>query len=319
MDGNNQNHSYLPEDVSYDDLMNNAGWPGPGGQYTYPPPQPAQGQYPQYPTQNQPSYNHQYNLPQQSPYAQSDYSNSPYAVAEQHQQHARPSDGFESAYSVDPSLPIYLGQQGSYSFNPQELSTISPHSLQYGVPNNQGVANHQVNHSIPPNVAYQHSVNYNQVPQDQSEVFNNTQSSSAPGTAQPLQYYNAPNTLPNYDLKQPAEKNFEIVIPARKPSPPVQVKPQPVQDPLRITHPELLAAQSKSPRPPLEHAPYIVWDDTSIQVPPSLKSQYHSLIIDYQVDLLREPSRLDDIHSHFSQIQFQNTILAKQEVEESLF
>jgi hypothetical protein len=268
MDGNSQNHGYLQEDVSYDDLMNNAGWPSSADQYVYPPSHPTQQpQYPRYQTGQTPF--DQYDLSQQSTFTPSSFTNSPYTSQ---YQHARPSDVFgpTSVYNVDPSLQPYHGPESSFSFSPQETSTISPHSLQYSTPSNQQVINHGAS-----NAMYQHPVNhYNQRPQEQSALFNSPQNGDMLSTVNSLQYPTLSNSPSEYDSKQSSiNRNFDVIIPAHGSSA-SQVKAVPVQDSLRITHPELLGAKNSSSRPRLEYAPFVSWDDTPVQVAPGLKSQY---------------------------------------------
>jgi hypothetical protein len=265
MDGN-PNHGFLQEDVSYDDLMNNDGWPGSGDQYAYPPAPATQPQFPQYST-SQPSFN-QYNLSQQPSYIPSSFSNSPYTS--QYQQHARPDDMFApAAYNVDPSLQSFHGSDPTFPYNPQENATISPHSLQYGALSNQ-----QVNHGAS-NTNFQHSANFNQRSQGQATAFNNAPSSHMLSASNPLQYPNIQNGPSEYDMKQPVTRNFDIIIPANSPQPksaPIKQEPKLAQEPVRVTRPALPAAKNKSSRPLFEHAPWIVLDNASVEVPAGLKS-----------------------------------------------
>jgi hypothetical protein len=269
MDGNNH-HGYLQEEVSYDDLMNNAGWPGPGDQFTYPPQQQQHqsvqdGGYPQYQSA-QPSFD-QYNLSNQSAntYAPS-FSNSPYAAQ---YQHARPSDVFgPSSYNVDPSLQPYPGPESPFSFNPQEdANTISPHSLQYSTPSNQPASRGASNAMFQRPVA-----NYNQRPQEQSQLYN-YYNGSILNTGNSLQYPALPAAPTEQESNQNIKtnsRNFDIIIPNTAHPPPTQ--PNPVQNSLRVTHPELINGNNNSTRPKFEYAPFLAWNDTPLQVTPGLKS-----------------------------------------------
>lgn len=266
MDGN-QNHGYLQEDPSYDDLMSNAGWPGSGDPYSYPPAQAPQDQFPRY-SSNQPSFD-QYNLSQQT-FVPSTFSNSPYATQ---YQHARPSDVFgPTSYNVDPSLPAFHGSDPSFSYNPQENVTISPHSLQYGP-----LANQQVNRgALASN--FQLAANFNQRSQVQPTNFHNAQSSNMPSATHSQQYSALPDVSSEYLSKQPVKsKNFDIVIPAQSPQPTpiptLKAEAEVVVDvPVRVTRPDLLAAKNKTAQSSLAHAPWVVVDDTPVQTPHALKS-----------------------------------------------
>lgn len=271
MDGNNHHHSYLQDEVNYDDLINNAGWPGSADLYTYPQPQPqphpAQDGYPRYQSTQSPF--DQYDLSQQptAPTYVPSFSNTPYASQ---YQHARPPDVFGSlSYSVDPTMQSYHRPESSFSFNPQENAgtTISPHSLQYNTSSNQSLSH------ASPNIMFQQSINnYNQRPQEQPALFNNAPSRSMLTSGNSLQYQTLPNGLPGHDVSLNARRNFDVVIPTADSPCPFPTKTESDQDSLRITHHELLERKKKSSLPELQYAPFVVWDDTPIQVAPGLKS-----------------------------------------------
>jgi hypothetical protein len=258
------NHGYLQEEPPFEDLMNNAGWPGSGDQFGYQQQtHPAQDLYPRFPQQTQ--FDH-YDLPQQQQQAfnPASFSNSPYVSQ---YQHARPSDVFgPSSYSVDPSLQPYQSSQSSFSFPQQQNNTISPQSLHYSNQPNQ-----QQNHSVP-NAMFQHSGNtYHQRPQEQQAFYNNIQNGNMLQQLQAL-----PKSLPGNNAQQEVKRNFDIIIPAARPQT-VNAEPVPAADPLRTTNHQLLATKNSSSRPRFEHAPYVAWEDAPIQVAPGLKSQYSSL------------------------------------------
>ena len=189
MEGNN-GHGYLEEDVSYDDLINAAGWPSSTDQYTTYPQSPAgQASYAPY-AAPQPTYDH-YGLSQQSSYPPASYSNSPYASQ---YQHARPSDVFgPSSYNLDPALQrsaAYHGPESSFSSfglhgTDSANATISPHSLQYNMVSTQPSINRGL-----PNLAFQRPASdFRQQPQDHAAVyFSNTQSGNLQTTEGSTRY-----------------------------------------------------------------------------------------------------------------------------------
>jgi hypothetical protein len=253
----------LQDGVAYDDIMNNpASWTGNGDQFTYP--QQPQENFPPY--GNNQSYDH-YDLSQPAPYQQApSFTNSPYSSQ---YQHARPSEAF-SPYGVDPTSSV-TPYQSSFSFTPQESATIAPHSLQY---HNQNISSNQpINRGASVVTQYQQqpASNYNQHPQESNAYFNNNLQ-----TIQTNSMHNAPSAA----YQVPDDSLGE------RPKPP----PSPVQstnpsyytvNPLRTTHPDLLASKTTSSRPTLDYAPYVRWSDDPVQVAPGLKSQLNSFISEF--------------------------------------
>jgi hypothetical protein len=250
--------------------MNGAGWSGPGEQFLYAQ-QPQEDLYSRFGA-GQPAFD-QYNVPQQPTYPSLPYSNSPYAPQ---YQHARPSDVFGPTgnSNVDPSL------QGSGQFQPPDRSfsvapnaTISPQCLQYGMASNQPTSravssdfNRSANTMSPNNFNHQQGnpgLYFNNASQNLNVQRNS--SNLIPYPALPVNHQNdsRPGIKRNLDgeppLKVPrTQQNREIQLP----------------NPLRITHPELLAKRSTSSRPQMPCAPFVYFEDASVQVPLSLKSQF---------------------------------------------
>ena len=276
MDGNN-GHGYIQEDNSYDELMNGTGWSGPGDQFLYTQ-QPQEDLYSQF-RPNQPAFDH-YNVPPQQPtYPSLPYSNSPYAAQ---YQHARPSDVFGPTgnSNVDPSL------QGSGQFQPLDRSfsgapnaTISPQYLQYGMASNQP-ASRPVSADFNRSANTMSPNNFNHQPGHPGLYFNNasqnlnvqqrSSSNLIPYPALPADHQNdsRPGIKRSMDGEPPLkalrmQQNREIQLP----------------NPLRITHPELLAKRSTSTRPQMSYAPFVYFEDQSVQVPLGLKSQLISIFL----------------------------------------
>jgi hypothetical protein len=267
------NHGYeLPEDMRFDDLINNAGWPASGDQqyqYQHPPQDPYTRYQP-----NQISFDH-FDPSQQPSYPPVSYANSPYAPQ---YQHARPSDVFGPAsYNVDPSLQSsagYHGPESSFSFAPPaiENATISPQSLQYQMPSNQPV------HRGASNATFHQSANgignnYNQRPQDQSTVYypevqNGTMQNSQGNS---VRYPVLPNGAPENESKQSVKKYVDPDATSSAPRT-QQAKSTSSQNPLRMTHPELYASENHSSRPRFEYAPFLTWEDEPMQITLGLKS-----------------------------------------------
>ncbi|TVY33467.1 hypothetical protein LSUB1_G006951 [Lachnellula subtilissima] len=254
MDGNN-GHGYIQEDNSYDELMNSAGWSGPDDQFLYTQ-QPQDDLYSRFGA-TQPAFD-QYNVPpqqqQQPTYPSIPYSNSPYATQ---YQHARPSDVFgqTSNTHVDPSL------HGSGQFQPLDRSfsvapntTISPQYLQYGIPANQP-ANRAASSKPPPGLYFNNASQNTNVQRPPSNLI--------PYPALPADQHNdfRPGIKRNMDgeppLKAARVQQQKEVLPA---------------NPLRITHPELLAKRSSSSRPQMPYAPFVYFENESVQVPLGLKN-----------------------------------------------
>jgi hypothetical protein len=262
----------MPEDMRFDDLINNAGWPASADQqyqYQHPPQDPYARYQP-----GQVSYDH-FDPSQQPSYPPVSYSNSPYAPQ---YQHARPSDVFgPSPYNVDPSLQSSAGYHApgsSFSFAPPaiESATISPQSLQYRMPSNQ-----PINRSVS-NAPYQQPANgignnYNQRAQDSSAVYySEAQNGTMPASqSNPVQYPVLPNGAPENESKQ-AVKRFVDADAASSAPRTQQAKSTQSQNPLRMTHPELYASENRSSRPRFEYAPFLTWEDEPMQITLGLKS-----------------------------------------------
>ncbi|TVY29613.1 hypothetical protein LHYA1_G001044 [Lachnellula hyalina] len=272
MDGNN-GHGYIQEDNSYDELMNGTGWSGPDDHFLYTQ-QPQDDLYSRFGA-TQPAFD-QYNVPpqqqQQPTYPSIPYSNSPYAAQ---YQHARPSDVFGQTGNthVDPSL------QGSGQFQPLDRSfsaapntTISPQYLQYGIPTNQPTNraasadfNRSANTMSPNNFNHQQQAPPGLYFNNASQNINVQRplSNLIPYPALPVDQQNdsRPGIKRNMDGEPPlkaarVQQQREIIPP----------------NPLRITHPELLAKRSSSSRPQMPYAPFVYFENESVQVPLGLKN-----------------------------------------------
>jgi hypothetical protein len=267
------NHGYdLSEDMRFDDLINNAGWPASGDQQ-YPYQHPPQDPYPRY-QPNQISYDH-FDPSQPPSYPQiSSYANSPYAA----QYHARPSDVFgPSPYNVDPSLQTpagYHAPESSFSFAQPaiETATISPQSLQYRMPSNQ-----PTNRAVS-NVPFQQSANgignnYNQRSEDRSAVYYPEAQNGTMHVSQgnSVQYPVLPNGVPENEPKQSLKRYVEAEAPSSAPRT-QQTKPAPSQSSLRMTHPDIYASKNRSSRPYFEYARFLTWDAEPMQITLGLKS-----------------------------------------------
>ena len=270
MDGNNS-HSYLQEDVSYDDLINSGAWPASTEEFTYQQPHTVQGSYAPYSTQ--PSFDH-FDLPQPS-YPPASYTNSPY-TNQSHYQHARPSDVFgPTSYNLDPSLQSSTAYptESSFSFglHGSDSNTITPQSLQYHMASAQPPINRGVS-----NAAFQRSTSdFNQRPQD-PVYFNNTQNGNMQNTEDPIRYPALPGGSSGPELKQNLKRFGGPDEPSSVPTPAPRAQPvkaEAAQNAVRITHPELHATTSPSSRPRFQYAPFLSWEDAPIQVAPGLKSK----------------------------------------------
>ncbi|KAF7861529.1 hypothetical protein EAF04_008092 [Stromatinia cepivora] len=311
MDGDN--HGYIPDDVDFDGLLNNAPvWPNTADQYGFQQQQTQSQQqqqqqhiqadpYAGYST-NQPSYGQQYDLSHQQPsYNSLSYSSNP-AYSSQYQ-HAGPSDLFgPPSYNLDPSMQesnSYHGAQSSFPYqqNATQHPTISPQTLQY----NSMLAQQQLNSGIA-SAAFQRSnsgigskpdYNYGQRAQsNDNHFFTQPQNGIVPQKmAQSLsnntvRYPSVATDLgPNEEVKQhvPLEEKYPVPAPAAA-VPPRQREMAteykliaPAPNPLRVTHSDLVANNTSS-RPRFPYAPFVAWEDTPIQVPPGLKNtipKYH--------------------------------------------
>lgn len=316
MDGDN--HGYIPDDVDFDGLLNNAPvWSNTADQYGYQQqqsqPQPQQQQQPQQQHQhiqqdpyarystNQPSYGQQYDLSQQPSYNSLSYSNNP-AYAAQYN-HARPSDMFgPSPYNLDSSMQepnSYHGAQSSFPYhqNATQHPTISPQTLQYS----NMLAQQQLNNGIT-SAAFQRSnsgigskpdYNYGQRAQSNGDnhFFTQSQNGIAPQkmaqniSSNPARYPSVATDLgPKEEMKQhiPLEAKYPVAVPAtasaavaprqRETVPEFQLI-APAPNPLRVTHPDLVANNTSS-RPRFSYAPFVTWEDRPMDIAPGLKSQY---------------------------------------------
>ena len=269
MEGNN-NHGYLQDDVSYDDLMNTAGWPASIEQYAYQQPHATQASYAP-PYSNQPSFNH-FDL-QQPSYPPVPYTNSPYSSQSQYQ-HARPSDVFgPTSYNLDPPLQSSTAYpaESSFSFGLHggDNNTITPQSLQYQMLSDQP----PINRGVSSTTFQRSATDFSQPPQDPI-YFNNTQNSNVQNTENSIRYPALPGESTDLESKQNL-KRFSRPDDSLNGPPPraQQVKIETAQNILRITHPELHAGRNPSSRPRFQYAPFLSWEDAPIQVAPGLKSK----------------------------------------------
>jgi hypothetical protein len=274
MEGQN-NHGYdMPEDMRFDDLINNAGWPAAADQqYQYQQPQP--DPYSRYQPGGM-AYEH-FDPSQVSTYPAVSYANSPYASQ---YQHARPSDVFgPTSYNVDPSLQAsaaYHAPESSFSFAAPTIEsvTISPQSLQYRMPSNQPI------HRGASNAPFQQAANgiennYNQRTHDQPTVYypgiqNGTMQATQGNT---VSYPALPNDAPESEPKQAVKKYVDAD--ASSSAPRTQpVKSTSSQNTLRMLYPELHASQNPSSRPRFDYAPFLSWEDQPLQITLGLKSTF---------------------------------------------
>lgn len=304
MDGDS--HGYIPDDVDFDGLLNNAStWQNPTDQYGFhqqqsqPHQQPQQhiqpDPYARYST-NQPSYGQQYDLShQQSSYSPLSYSNNPAYTAQY--QHARPSDMFApTSYNIDPSMQEASSYHVATSTFPYQQSasqhpTISPQSLQYNM-----LAQQQLNTGMG-STAFQRSnsghgsksdYNYGQSAQsNDNHFYNQSQNSALPQkisqsvASNAVRYPSIATDLgPNQEINKLISVDEKYPITASvssTPSAPIyqrdgsEYRPIAPANPLRVTHPDLVANNASS-RPRFPYAPFVAWDDTPLQVAPGLKS-----------------------------------------------
>ena len=270
MEGHNNNNGYLQEEVNYDDILSGStGWPPPTDQYAYQRPDQAQASYvPPYSTH--PSFDH-FDMHEHS-YPTAAYTNSPYTAQSQYQ-HAKPSDVFgPTSYNLDPALQSSNGYpvDSSFSFGHSgDSNTISPQNLQQ----------YQMASAQPPvypgtlNNAFQGSASdYNRQPQD-LVYFNNTQNGSLQSLNNSVRYPALPSGSSVSESSLQPKKSGATNDTLKAAAPP-QLLPKSLHNVLRITHPELHAADNPSSRPRFQYAPFLSWEDTPIQVAPGLKSTY---------------------------------------------
>lgn len=284
MDGHGHGHNAYQGGGGYgvdDDLMNNAGWAAATEQYAFQDPHPQQDhQYPQYP-QSQPTFDH-FDLSHQPTYPQEPYSQSPYAS--QYQQ-ARPSDIFgENAYNFEnhaPSLQRSNAYPGNHAFSygppASTTTTVAPQSLHFSMGQAQPV--NGIGHT-----GYQQPVNgsenipseyhqFSQRPQEPiARYFVDPRSSSQQSQPQPQQQQPVSNVRhvqgppSTQNMNSPVTGGHSYGTLARRPNP------------LRVTHPELLATVENSPRHRLKQVSFIALGQVPIQIPSSekdkLKSQF---------------------------------------------
>ncbi|KAF8852157.1 hypothetical protein BDZ45DRAFT_123708 [Acephala macrosclerotiorum] len=288
MEGQNNSFDFLPDDLAYDDLIHNAGWPADTSQQQqqYAFTQPNHDPYARF-AASQPGAAHgHYNFNQQQSYPAVSYSNSPYAAQ---YQHARPSDVFgPTSYNVDPSLQAstYHGHDSSFSLAPHatENATIAPQSLQYGINQNQ---NQAVNRPVSNSVFQQRSAsnmgnNFQQMSQGQpSNMFfqNNQNGNVHLNQANNVRYPVLPNDTPESESKSFIRR--QEMDPAQT----TQATPRPQQiqlaaspNPLRVTHPDLLESKGSSSQARLEYAPFLAFESTPVPVSVGLKNtlpKYH--------------------------------------------
>ncbi|CAL3967384.1 unnamed protein product [Diplocarpon coronariae] len=276
-------NSYLPDDLVYDDLMANSGWPAPTDQqYSYPQ-QEAPDAYGRYSATHQ-SYD-QFTLSQQPQYPQATYSNSPYTS--QYQQHARPSDVFgPNSFDVDSSLsgaPSYHSHESSFSFDPHshtlESATISPQSLQYSVPQSQTMSR-SVSASNPQRQQNGLGNFYNQRTQSPALAYYNSAPNDSFQPAQlvdsNVQCQNPPNNIGG-GAKQDVEKAVDDPVQSVQLITPRAQQTRVAPNTLRITHPEM-HSESAVIKNRFEYAPFLAWEDTALVVPSGLKTtlpKYH--------------------------------------------
>lgn len=238
--------------------MNNDAWSvATGDQFTFAP-SATQSSYQQY-TPSQPSFD-QY---QQPAYA-GPYSSSPYVS--QYQQQAVPTDVYgSSAYNnVDasqhqhphphPQNPtLYHGSDSSFSFSPQQSSTISPHSLQYHALPSQSML------GSTPNTSFQQPVNSytHMAPQQQPAAFYDHAQNTPVQQAPELQYHALPSSSIDPALQLAATRSYggEGVSDT-----PQQTQPEPTKSQPKVTRPN-----DSNQGPGFEHAPYILWAGPPIQ------------------------------------------------------
>lgn len=273
MEGHN-NHTYLPEDMNFDEIMN-GGWPATTNDNTqYTNFQQAPDQYARY-TPDQSTYaNYDLNISQAPSYPTVPYHNSPYVSQFTN---TRPSNAFnQNSYAVDPSMSArnYHGHGNGYAFTPQamENTTIAPQNLQYAMPQ---TVNHAPNafqqRPVVEVPSYAHRPTQDALPAHTGMYYNSMPNRNPAVTQNSLpQYANTPlnNLTPNSTItvQRPSEKDKPVV------QRPLLVKEMPQQDFLRVTRPELLSTHS-STRPPFEYAAFIHWEDKPVDITLGLKSK----------------------------------------------
>jgi hypothetical protein len=134
------------------------------------------------------------------------------------------------------------------------------------------MASNQPSHRGLSNVSFQNPANdYTQRSQAQNmPFFSNNQNMQAQQDAS-IRYPSLPNASLEDETKQTVKMSRDRDSSSNTPRP-QQMKHEPVQNPLRITHPELLPNKNGASRLRFEAAPYISWTDVPVQVAPGLKS-----------------------------------------------
>ncbi|CZR59883.1 related to tpa inducible protein [Phialocephala subalpina] len=287
MEGQNNSFDFLPDDLAYDDLIHNAGWPAnTQQQQQYAFAQPSHDPYARFASSQPGTAQGHYNINQQQSYPAVSYSNSPYAAQ---YQHARPSDVFgPTSYNVDPSLQssTYHGHDSSFSFahHTGESATIAPQSLQYGVNQNQNQALNRTvsNSAFPQRSASSMGNNFQQVSQDQSSnmYFQNNQNDDVHlNQANSIRYPVLPNATPETEPKPFIKKQeLDPMQTTRAVPRPQQIQLAASSNPLRITHPDLFESRDASSQARLEYAPFLVFEATPVPVSVGLKNtlpKYH--------------------------------------------
>src|ERR1019366_2515948 len=107
--------------------------------------------------------------------------------------------------------------------------------------------------------------------------------------ANAVRYPTLPTNSPAPDSKSAVKRSTEEDFPSS--NRPLQVKPTPLKDPLRVTHANLLQKHSSS-RPPFQYASFIHWEDKPIDVTLGLKSslilisRLRSMVTNLMIDTL---------------------------------
>ena len=276
MDGQNDQGYGMPEDVRFDDLINNAGWPASADQQYHQYQQPQPNPYSQF--QPNLSYEH-FDPSQQVSYPPVSYANSPYTTQ---YQHARPSDVFgPSSYNVDPSLqgsPAYHAPESSFSFAPAaiESATISPESLQYRMPSNQPTSR-----SVS-NASFQQAANAVGIIMAREPKTSPTYITLAYKMEAIKATPSHNPVLPNGTLEnesKPAMKKYVDTDAAANAPRTQQGKSASSQSTLRMLYPELYASKNPSSRPRFDYAPFLSWEDQPLQITLGLKSTPSSRLL----------------------------------------
>ncbi|KAL3424587.1 hypothetical protein PVAG01_03868 [Phlyctema vagabunda] len=304
MDSHNHAHAFTQDNPAYvadDEIMNNTAWNGGHEQYAFQQPHLGQDHFPQYGS-TQPSFDH-FDLSPHPSYPPDAYTQSPYTSHFQHQ-HSRPQDVFSTtSYSFDGQTPSlqdqnpYASQHNAYGYRSpapnagSNASTITPSSLHYsnnGPISQPHIDQQQINGLS--RIAYQQPPTRIESP---NPVYNQFNQRPAQET-NPRYYTDSPNPVVQQRHVEPrpvANNNFPststpvqaaLIQPTSIQPTPTQsvnlarpsIQPQSSQpaDPLRITHPDLLAKAKDSPTLSLRGAPFMILKDESVQIPPGLKN-----------------------------------------------